>query len=149
MAKKKTEEVAEGEVQSIRFCVPTIGTKVALTESWTFNLYHERRNASLMVVEGVDYNYGNGYGNVIKPVTFPAGTVLTVSRIYIRSGAKEFDSITFHINKCPDLKYHKKRIRFWAKLADVNSIICQPIWDSPKTIEAFKSFGHSERVLAL
>jgi hypothetical protein len=52
-----------------------------------------------------------------KAVTLPKGTILRVSRIYIRNGAQAFDSITFSIKK---RKGHKVSGRFWAKLADVN-----------------------------
>jgi len=59
---------------------------------------------------------------IIK-ITLPKGTVLIVDRIYIRKGAKEFSSVTFRIKSTthPDLA-GKKRNRFWAKLADVNTM---------------------------
>lgn len=56
-------------------------------------------------------------------ITLPKGTVLTVDRVYIRKGASEFSSITFRIASTthPDLA-GKKKNRFWAKLADVNTM---------------------------
>lgn len=59
-------------------------------------------------------------------ITLPVGTVLRVDRIYIRSGKKEWDSITFSICKHPHFTEMKRKIvadgRFWAKLEDVNEI---------------------------
>lgn len=65
-------------------------------------------------------------------MTLPAGTVLTVDRIYIRQGAKEYSSISFYIEEttiaaiAPKKKgkggFAKGRTRFWAKLADCNRI---------------------------
>jgi len=62
------------------------------------------------------------------PFTIPKGTVLTVDRIYIRSGNHEFSSVSFRINKAKgkakqqdDNPFHVG-IRFWAKLDDVNNI---------------------------
>ena len=48
--------------------------------------------------------------------TIPAGVTLTVDRIYIRQGNKEFSSVTFKT------KLNDKIVRFFAKLDDVNNI---------------------------
>lgn len=55
--------------------------------------------------------------------TLPAGTVLTIDRIYIRKGASDFDSISFFLDgaKLPGRKGIHSRVRFWVKLDDVNS----------------------------
>ena len=73
------------------------------------------------------------YREVIKKVTLPRGSKLTVSRIYIRNGVKDYDSITFHL-----IKGRKKKNdpvpphgRFWAKLHDVNRIVCYPVGSDP------------------
>lgn len=68
-------------------------------------------------------------------VTLPAGTELSVDRIYIRKGASEYSSITFYAKRLPEITYTGKRwhygsskpkkikaFRFWAKLADCNQI---------------------------
>ena len=69
-------------------------------------------------------------------LTLPINTILKVDRIYIRQGAGDFDSITFVVEDCPitELKskktgglYKGKQLRFWAKLEDVNTIICDII----------------------
>lgn len=79
-------------------------------------------------------------------VTLPKGSILTLDRIYIRKGnakMKEFDSASFRItfpdgtsNHKRDSSYYsskvgdyiqkerKERLRFWAKLYDVNNIYC-------------------------
>lgn len=46
----------------------------------------------------------------------PKGTVLTVDRIYIRKGAKDFSSVTFKT------VLNNKTYRFWLHLSDVNRI---------------------------
>jgi hypothetical protein len=72
------------------------------------------------------------------PVTLPATTVLTVDRIYIRKGMTEFSSLSFYIGDCPlhaltPVKkgggFKKGRRRFWAKLADANTIDFEPVTD--------------------
>ncbi|MCE6958374.1 hypothetical protein LAZ40_04795 [Cereibacter sphaeroides] len=54
-------------------------------------------------------------------VTLPAGTELSVDRIYIRKGVSDYSSLTFNLTKTthPDLN-RKGRKRFWVKLAEVN-----------------------------
>lgn len=61
------------------------------------------------------------------PLTLPAGTLLTIDRIYIRKGQQAFDSITFWLKakQAPvtiNGRLLKKSLRFWAKLDDVNTI---------------------------
>jgi hypothetical protein len=85
--------------------------------------------------------------NSIWQATLPQGTKLKVDRIYIRKGISAYSSITFFINECPlkELTPKKKggtfesskkvtspngkhewleryQLRFWAKLADVNTM---------------------------
>mgnify|MGYP001278450672 CR=1 FL=1 len=58
--------------------------------------------------------------------TLPANTPLRIDRVYIRKGVDAFSSITFVVAKeCKDKKLRGKR--FWARLRDVNNIICEPI----------------------
>jgi hypothetical protein len=71
------------------------------------------------------------------PVTLPTGTQLKVDRIYIRKGASDYSSLTFYIQQTslPALQpvkkggkaFSKGRKRFWAKLADVNTMMVQPV----------------------
>lgn len=57
-------------------------------------------------------------------VTFPKGSILKVSRIYIRNGQKNFDSMTFFVKFPKDFipKKLSGRKRFWAKLENCNNI---------------------------
>jgi len=68
-------------------------------------------------------------------VILPAGTSLKVDRIYIRKGKGEYSSITFFADGLGETivpasglawrrQYDakKKKLRFWAKLADVNTM---------------------------
>jgi hypothetical protein len=67
-------------------------------------------------------------------VTLPAGTVLSIDRIYIRKGASDFSSITFYAKGLGEIQKQpstwdrnpkpkkKKALRFWAKLEDCNRI---------------------------
>ena len=61
--------------------------------------------------------------SVSLTVTLPAGTVLTVDRIYIRRGVSEYSSLTFNLISTthPALNVRGRK-RFWAKLEDVNRI---------------------------
>lgn len=54
------------------------------------------------------------------PVTLKAGSMLKVDRIFIRKGADDYSSVSFYYYSAPDSK--KSNGRFWAKLADVNSM---------------------------
>jgi len=125
-----------------RLCIPTIGTTLTLEEDWTFPLHHERRNQKFGKDNyGVDLDWsdwrwkrdpvtGKNEKSYNKPheITLPAGTVLKVDRIYIRSKAKDYrdyDSVTFlcntHVTPAKGRKQGLVRGRFWAKLADVNA----------------------------
>jgi len=128
--------------------VPSIGDDIELLSAWEFPLYLEYRNATLInrIRPNMKVGYGGGDGSIIA--VLEKGTILRVSRIYIRSGKSEWDSITFNIVSAPkDKKRAKlqkarasqwvgpdkvkvvpedeqkfKGARFWAKLADVNDI---------------------------
>jgi len=130
-------------------CMPTVGQKVRVLDGldWTFKLYQEHRNQSLYEHIGKPLlpehrrSYYDDYvggrkaiedfhaGKTDQPpplksieVTLPAGSILTIDRIYLRKGAGEFDSITFILNgaKLPGKKGALARVRFWVKLDDVN-----------------------------
>lgn len=124
----------------VRFCVPSIGAKLVLANSWTFTLYDEYRNSSLISAMGKDSQRSYGSADSLGPVTLEAGTKLTVDRIYIRRGISSFDSLTFRIAESADPRFKKKGIRFWAKLKDVNKIECFPVGTDPKSKETFDSY---------
>lgn len=74
--------------------IPEIGDKIKLLEPWTFDLYNEDRNATLMDVTNDDREV-QGIKLTTKPCTIPAGETLKIDRIYIRKGLSEWSSITF------------------------------------------------------
>ena len=131
----------------MKFQIPSIGDKIRLTRAWKFTLHAESRNESLGLlidhfVKGeTRYASGtwsdgfSGYGDwrydppiasgrAIVEVTLPKGTELTIDRIYIRKAAETFNSVSFNVRSFPETYKHKKkgRIRFWAKLNDVNKM---------------------------
>lgn len=128
----------------MKFYIPEIGDEIVLTNRWKFNLYPEPRNLTMgklhgfinttyychpkfkdiWVKEPFEYDHKNLIRNIIPNkeyeetllISLPKGTVLKIDRIYIRKGLSDFSSITF------TTKINNKRIRFWAKLKDVNNI---------------------------
>lgn len=125
----------------MKFFVPAVGYRIELVSDWRFDLYHESRNDTLLKLEDpsapvmvagsrwnsrcVDGVLEKGFRRSI--CIFPAGTVLEVDRVYVRTMNKtaqkddDFDSITFKVIKHPVFDT-KKKIRFWAKLDCVNQI---------------------------
>lgn len=55
-------------------------------------------------------------------IIIPAGTILTVDRIYIRNNAKDFDSVTFRHDKKDKKKTGSEfpHGRFWLNLSEIN-----------------------------
>ena len=125
--------------------IPAIGTKMVLTEPWTFMLFSEDRNNKFIDTlytsrafydvlpklkldsDGTPTHRRYSYeAREFCNFTLPTGTQLSVSRVYIRLGQKEFDSITF--NASVDVihpttkKPTKVKGRFWVKLTDANTI---------------------------
>lgn len=136
----------------MKMYIPTCGDIIRLTSDWTFALYNEPRNRSLM-----EYTNDTRKTSYFKkdetslPCIIPAVSELKIDRIYIRKNASEFDSITFvwrgvsipartetqnytssyyaddnnpsFIQKEKrEIRIPKQAIRFWAKLNDVNNI---------------------------
>ncbi len=103
----------------MKLYIPEIGDSLLLSKDWTFDLFQEYRNEALFKV--LELNYSNGYYKEDpKPesVTIEKGATLKIDRIYIRKGAQDFSSITFYLTS----DKFKKKVRFWAKLKDVNNI---------------------------
>lgn len=105
----------------MKLFVPDTKTEMVLKKPWTFKLFEEHRNFTLLKSLAIPYkeDWWNGRGEMrFYDTTLPAGTVLRVSRVYVRQGtADTFDSVTFHIKKCPT----KLKGRFWVKLSDINN----------------------------
>jgi hypothetical protein len=90
----------------------------ALSAGWIFDMKNHDPKSN--------YNYGVAS----FPFTIPTGAILSVERIYIRRGQADFDSVSFSLirdsvkgTEFGDKLPKKGRVRFWAKLDDVNEII--------------------------
>ena len=150
----------ESQYQTVQFCIPSLDTKIQLAKPWAFDLYNESRNQKLIETLGLcptwrsywksrdpnidlqrrDFSIKHPSGSVIQKITLPAGTILGISRIYIRRPFTDFDSVTFSIKKgnCPEKHIHG---RFWSKLRDVNRIVCFPIGETKDVFEAHVESG--------
>lgn len=132
-AKKAKDSNNADWSEPITFFVPEIGTNLRLEEDWAFRLYCEHRNSGLytqlpgLYKEGDPWNWRRRSlerGDVV----LKAGAILTVSRVYIRVGVKEYSSLTFNVKKGAVVVTSngeftlKKGARFWAKLKDVNQM---------------------------
>jgi hypothetical protein len=124
----------------MKLFVPGIGDKLTLEQDWVFEVLSEYRNDSLFdaiekektKVQFQTYD-GKQYVRHIQTnarATLPAGTILTVDRIYIRKGYSEFNSITFIVHACPDRRFiskskgglSSKAVRFWVKLSETRNM---------------------------
>lgn len=112
----------------MKLYIPEIGDQIVLTNDWTFNLYYEYRNSSLMEKIGEKFNWSD-LSMKAKAVTIVKGTTLKVDRIYIRKGNSEYSSLTFYI-----VSGDWKGARFWAKLKDVNNIEFDEVKTTASTI---------------
>lgn len=149
----------------MKLWIPDIGDQFRLTEDWEFPLFRERRNDT-MVTRVNPAIAPVGYGRCEESIgcCLPAGTVLQVDRVYIRSGAqKAWSSITFFVKFHPgdedrpkyvkQVRYYGRNedrptvdptpqklegARFWAKLAHVNEIECEPIAEEDRIVKKSK-----------
>ena len=137
--------------------IPDIGTLLKLEQDWTFTLYAERRNTTLMNLfiekpKSVDLNwsYHSLVQNTIKNqlVELPQGLVIKVDRIYIRKGLSQYSSITFTVPK-PKTKKDKEEMpqnvkfggcKFWVKLHECNGIKFSTIQKNAETTQLFQKF---------
>jgi len=141
---KKEKEASLGQwAKPMQFFVPDIGTIVRLTQDWTFRLHSESRNYDMFQLVGLPYSadqsispaWGRHRGTKgPTEVTFKAGTVLKIDRVYIRKGVSDYSSITFNIVKGKNSVltagklehvFKAKGARFWAKLSDVNKMVVE------------------------
>jgi hypothetical protein len=101
--------------------IPDIGDKLTLQNNWSFTLYCEYRNSVLWkIFTDKEFSWQDRRLNKTTEVSLPKNTILIVDRVYIRQGAKDFSSLSFRIESCPNKQLNKKR--FWAKLLDVNTM---------------------------
>lgn len=135
----------------MKLFIPEIGSEIRLSVDWTFPLYNEDRNHTLMeFVNDPRPRTYISWGDTSLPCTIPNGTILRVDRVYIRKGQSDFSSLTFlwkdatvpakmvederwdrntksYVPAGTFHKVSKKPVRFWAKLEDVNKIECDPL----------------------
>jgi len=101
--------------------IPAIGTRLRLNKPWQFPLHDEHRNRAFWAEMAPNASAPSKHawdpptGGILN-LTLPAGTLLSVDRLYIRKGQSGFDSITFRVLKGSAIPTG----RFWAKLDDVN-----------------------------
>lgn len=111
--------------------VPTIGSKLKLSEEWRFNVYSEHRNISLgQFIACPNKDKLKKYCYPVENIgtlILPKDTVLKLDRIFIRKDMDGFDSMSFFVEstsleKDPNWQGRKSQVRFWAKLEDCNTI---------------------------
>jgi len=123
----------------MKLFIPTIGTKLVVTEPWQLWLHDEYRNFDFWTdftgqspkrdslnSSGWSRKYAAQGGSI--EITLPVGTILQVDRIYIRKGNSSFDSVSFRVLKGSPCATG----RFWAKLNDVNNLVVV-IYEEQKT----------------
>lgn len=110
--------------------IPALGTNIVLAKSWTFDLYGEYRNESMfdfLRIESPPY-IASTYTPDKIAVIIPQGSDLRIDRIYVRNGQSEYNSVTFTLKSWAGEKFKGKgRVRFWAKLHDVNNILIDEV----------------------
>ena len=112
----------------MKFNIPTIGFKFILDEPWVIDLYDHGNNSNAfkwLQLKHPTYQSGQGWyrsGNLSVKAEIPAGTLLSVDRIYIRQGKADYDSITFNVIGLKGLG----RVRFWVKLSELDNLIFTP-----------------------
>ena len=128
---------------SFQLFIPPLGSRLRLTQEWSFDLHRELRNHDFREHLGFEDPADRSRMYLIAQthprsdhVVLPAGTVLKVDRIYIRKGQDGFDSLSFLIESSPDTRLsvciiteqgrtRRRQTRFWAKLADVNDMVVE------------------------
>ncbi|WNA15810.1 hypothetical protein XaC1_167 [Xanthomonas phage XaC1] len=104
--------------------IPSIGTEIVLTKDWKFKLFFEHRNDSLVEYFKLTAPSGSRYiWDEYEEVTLPEGTEIKIDRLYIKKGNSCYDSVSVYA-KIPG---EKRKRRFWVKLHDFNTIICDVI----------------------
>lgn len=126
-----------------RLFIPQIGNELKLTANWDCKVFNEHRNSKIFDGLNIDVSDDN-LRNTNIDITFPKGTVLKVSRLYVRAPASSFDSITFSIVSCPIKALNKAR--FWVKLMDANKIEFE---ENTVDMDSHKKLKNLHRFVAL
>ena len=113
--------------------VPEIGSKLKLEKDWTFDVHVELRNSQLYKADSRKVKPWGQAGKLYKR-TLPAGSTFLIDQIYVRTGAKDYSSVTLLVLDTTDPvlgSLKKKRqpfkakgaeflARFWVKLVQFN-----------------------------
>lgn len=115
----------------MKLFIPAVGYRIKLVSDWSFTLHYENRNETLLnTVKPEWHKERQRWDEPMKsvPAMIPAGTLLEVDRVYVRTINKtaatkddDYDSVTFKVIN-EEANGKPKRVRFWAKLEDVNTI---------------------------
>jgi len=110
--------------------IPSIGDKIKLLTDTEVNICYERRNEKALYTLNPNFEKDTRFRELqynqrillSQDVIIPAGTVLTIDRIYIRKGKGDFDSVTFRHDKIDKKSTGSDFpvVRFWLKLDQIN-----------------------------
>ena len=106
--------------------IPEIGTEFRLEADFTATIPNETRQCLLSHFNiRLDYGYGEDRFTY-HAITLKSGSILRVSRIYIRKGKSDYSSLTFNFIGQATVGGVTKEIvkggQFWIHLCDVNKL---------------------------
>jgi hypothetical protein len=113
-----------------KLAIPELGQKLLLQNDLEVEIYLEYRNEKFLGQINPDWllSSANRYYNSGRMpkhrVMLPAGTLLTVDRIYIRKGSSDYNSVTFSHTRT-DKALRSSRLptgRFWISLKQANEL---------------------------
>lgn len=102
----------------MKFYIPDVGSRLKITQDFLPELIWEHRNIEVILAvpsHGKRYDElyaADRYEDICDrsyPVLFRADTILSVQRVYIRKGASDYSSLTFHILESPDKHFSLKK----------------------------------------
>lgn len=124
----------------MKLFIPPLGTRIRLTADWTFEVNPATDYEFRLWADGSrDEDHSTmeqwkAWKAKVIHATIPAGTVLSIERIYVRKGQGDYDSVTFRAFQSPDSTLASKRaggqrkgnnFRFFSTLTDANRIECE------------------------
>lgn len=135
----------------MRLFIPVVGTRLRLLESKTVSIKNTGQNQRFF--DALTNEYSTPPSDTIQ-LTLPKGAELIVDRVYVRQGdGAEFNSLTFKIDKKPDVGLPKGR--FFLPVDVVNSLDVDVLIDKPasenknvryRLNELYKSMTVNQRV---
>jgi len=116
----------------MKMFIPKLGTKLILTDPWSFSLLCEQRNKTLWNLKTerahmdmIPLVHRKGQAAV---VFLTPGDILTVDRVHIRKGADAYDSVT--MRGTVQHEGHDHKVRFWVMLHDFNTMHAEVLPDA-------------------